>query len=212
MSIIEKITNFVPEEKKIDALMTFIYSAIQDYLKSDVELLGIAKYIDKNEVKLIYDEISNIELYLRNKVLKFEEMQNIVTAARKDKKFKLYYKKIENNLFYYDCIAKSALSKIKQLNNNEQQKWIPDYLIFCLLYDALDNDFSLKRYDFFNCYDFEKVFSIYRKVNKKIKEENDLHSFYHYTITRKMENVSITMIEKLKSVKFKVKSTSTKKN
>lgn len=211
MSIIEKISSIIPMEKKVDALITFIYSAIQDYLKSDVNSFGIGKYISKEEADFIYHEISTIEEYLRGRVITFEQMQSIVTNAKKDKKFLAYYKSIESNLFYYDRIAKSALSKIKQLSNNGEQKWMPDYLILCLLYDAYEANFSYAHYNFFNTYDFEKIFYIYRKVNKIIKIEEHIASFTHNNIIRKMENVSYTMIENLKNSKFKSISHSSKK-
>lgn len=211
MSIIEKISSIIPMEKKVDALITFIYSAIQDYLKSDVNSFGIGKYISKEEADFIYNEISTIEEYLRGRVITFEQMQSIVTNAKKDKKFLAYYKSIESNLFYYDRIAKSALSKIKQLSNNGEQKWMPDYLILCLLYDAYEANFSYAHYNFFNTYDFEKIFYIYRKVNKIIKIEEHIASFTHNNIIRKMENVSYTMIENLKNSKFKSISHSSKK-
>ena len=211
MSIIEKISSIIPMEKKVDALITFIYSAIQDYLKSDVNSFGIGKYISKEEADFIYNEISSIEEYLRGRVITFEQMQSIVTNAKKDKKFLAYYKSIESNLFYYDRIAKSSLSKIKQLSKNGEQKWMPDYLILCLLYDAYEANFSYAHYNFFNTYDFEKVFYIYRKVNKIIKIEDNIASFAHNNIIRKMENVSYTMIENLKNSKFKTISHSSKK-
>lgn len=191
--------------------MTFIYSAIQDYLKSDVNTFGVSKYISKEEAEFIYNEISTIEEYLRNKVITFEQMQTIVTNAKKDKRFLAYKKSIESNLFHYDSIAKSALSKIKQLSKNGEQKWMPDYLILCLLYDAYEADFSYAHYQFFNTYDFEKIFYIYRKVNKIIKHEENITSFVHNNIIRKMENVSYTMIENLKKSKFKYKSHTSKK-
>lgn len=212
MSIVEKISSIVPMEKKVDALMTFIYSAIKDYLKSDINSFGIGKYISKEEADFIYNEIYTIEEYLRGRVITFEQMQSIVTNAKKDKKFLAYYKSIESNLFYYDRIAKSALSKIKQLSKkNGEQKWMPDYLILCLLYDAYEADFSFAHYKLFNNYDFEKIFHIYRKVNKIIKHEENITSFVHNNIIRKMENVSYTMIENLKKSKFKSISHSSKR-
>jgi hypothetical protein len=211
MSIVERITKLIPEEKKVDALMTFIYSAMQDYLKSDFKNSGISKYVTQEESDLIFNEISNIESYLKNIVITFDTMQYIVTSAKKDKKMYPYYKSIESNLFYYDNIAKSALSKIKQLSKNGEEKWIPDYLCFCLIYDAFENDFSFGHYSFFYEYNFEKVFNIYRKVNKLIKDENNIRTFKHNTMTRKMENVSITMIENLKKSRFKLAPVSPRK-
>ena len=219
MSISERLVGIIPNEKKTDSLMTFVFETSNSYIEAQKEEVGVSPYLTTEENNIIKEEMLKINDYLKGRIITFDVMQYVVTSTINKTIPIKFYKEIESNLFYYDEIAKASQSKMKSIskkerNNEGKEKWIPDLLMFCLLHDALDKGLPFNKYDFFLDYDFSKVFQIYRKVNKKLKKEdvvNKGNSFRHNTMINQMENLSITIIETLQKSKFRLKRHSTTK-
>lgn len=218
MSIIERISGIIPGEKKVDALMTFVHNSLSDFINAEEGKYGVLGLISEEDAKIINDEVNKIWEYLDAKVVHFDSMQFIVDSVKSGALPFGHYCRIEPNLFYYDKIATTALSKIKQIaetanpaSKKEEQKWVPDYLAFCLIHDAIDTGLSFKKYEMLETYDFSKIFSIYRKANSLLKKAQNIEGFEHNTMTRRMENLSITMIERLNKSTFKLRRNQPKK-
>lgn len=191
--------------RKVDSLMTFLHGLSEDYLNGKSIVMKNETFINNEDTQFLIDEMEKFHNYLSTNALTFSYMQKTVDLARKNRNA-LFAKKIEPQLFYYNEIARSALSKLDDVDPSKNKKWSPDYLFVCLIIDAKENGMELENYPFINNYDFSKHLEIYREAAIKMKKmylEENIMNDKNITILKRMENLSITVVERLNKVKYK---------
>lgn len=194
------------KDLKVEVILIFCLKLIHEYIQGEDDKLdfGYNCYMTKEEQKLIYIKIKELETHLLNQIFTIEEIYRIIDdKSSKESLIKAIL--MEPRLYFYDILVKRFISKMNLFSNNGTKHYIPELLALYLIIDIKEKGYSFKEFRFIKDFDFLSLIEIYNKINIQIKRINNIKlntPLINQTTINKMQHLSLYLIGVLEEVKY----------
>lgn len=194
------------KDLKCEVILMMCEMLIDEFIK--------AENSNKNEIliedfsisnkKYIYSNLKQLQIDLKENILTVNKMQLIINSQNLSKENFIKAKITESLFFFYNTCVTTLKNSILKRNKEEKIKWIPDLLCISLIQDMIEKNYNFQYFTFLEKYDFNNILNIYYETNSLLKKrENITLMSKEQTIITQMFNVSIDIVEKLISTKYK---------
>lgn len=193
MSCKNRIKPLLLRDVKTEALLVFIRTTLEDYFKQIEESNFHFELGSKEDNQFVFNELKKLLEKLQDTVINSSYLRSLIENASKHPSLKALAKKEEPLMIYYDSLVKT----IERVLANGSS-WIPELIVIALLSEwIIEEEKSTYFYPFLKELDYIDL--INRFDNAKIGLDKDKKE-----IMLNMYKISSTLIEKLKSTKYKV--------
>lgn len=194
------------KDLKVEVILIFCLKLIHEYIQGEDDKLdfGYNCYMTKEEQKLIYIKIKELETHLLKQIFTIEEIHRIIEdKSSKESLIKAIV--MEPRLYFYDILVKRFISKMNLFSDNGTKHYIPELLALYLIIDIKEKGYSFKEFRFIKDYDFLSLIEIYNKINIQIKRINNIKlntPLINQTTINKMQHLSLYLIDVLEEAKY----------
>lgn len=194
------------KDLKCEVILMMCEMLIDEFIKAENNHKNeiLIKDFPDSHKKYIYSNLKQLQVDLKENILTIDKMQLIVNSQNLSKENFIKAKITESLFFFYNLCATTLKNAILKRNKNEKIKWIPDLLCISLIQDMTEKDYTFQYFTFLKKYNFNNILNIYYETNFLLKKkENVTLLSREQTIISQMFNVSMDIVEKLISTKYK---------
>ena len=204
---------FTIKDLKAESALILCYDLFSDFLSENIENT-IFLLEDKKETDYIKSKVKELHEYLGSgTIIPSVSIQAMIDHASdnpEDKNMLHKARTIQPTYYFYNILVNSFKTRIEHFFEKEENKmYIPELLAFHIIGEMKEKGYNFKKFPFIENYDFLPIFKIYEDTNRALKQQKNLPRFKkktnlkELTLITKMQMISITMVEKLISTKYK---------
>ncbi len=178
---------------KTEALLVFARTALERFfLNLDEKNLHPTVGTDAN-TSYVYNTLRDLRDKLQECVVNVDYLINLVQSAKKYPELGKLAKYEEPLISYYDVMAHKVANYF-----SDKPAYLPEFLIICTLsHWILEEEKSIKMYPFLKDIDFTLLIDIFETYRHEFEKDDEC-------IITDIHNVSLAIVEKLKTKKYKV--------
>lgn len=177
---------------KTEALLVFARTALERYFDQIDTQGGYPKLGSEEDTRFVYDTLRRLRDQLQCYVVNVDYLIVAVKGAEKYSQFRLLAKHEEPLVWYYNVMAKRIVSYF-----SDTTSFIPEFLIVCMLNHWIhEEEKSIHWYPFLKEIDFATLIDVFESNREIIEQHKE-------GVISELFNVAISMVEKLKTEKYK---------
>lgn len=177
---------------KTEALLVFARTALERYFDQIDAQGGYPKLGSEEDTRFVYDTLRRLRDQLQSHVINVDYLIVAVKGAENYPQFRLLAKHEEPLIWYYNVMAKKIVSYF-----SDTTSFIPEFLIVCMLNHWIhEEEKSIHWYPFLKEIDFSTLIDVFESNRDIIEQRKD-------GVITELFNVAISMVEKLKTEKYK---------
>lgn len=178
---------------KTEALLVFARTALERFFVNlDENNLHPTIGTDA-DTYYVYTTLKELRDTLQECVVNVDYLITLVQSAKKYPELGKFAKREEPLIAYYDVMAQKVANYFL-----DKPAYIPEFLVICTLsHWIIEEEKSIALYPFLNDYDFLRLIDIFETYRSDFKKDNKC-------IITDIHTVSLKIVEKLKTKKYKV--------
>lgn len=183
-------------EQKTEALLVFIRTILEESIEENDKI----EVCSDEDAKVIYDILANLLNDLQNHVVNFSYLNYVRSNSEKNHLFNILATKESPLIVYYNSLAHCLVSSFPN-----GKPWIPELIVIALLSEwIIEEEKSIFLYPFLKDIDYIELLTKFEESKDNIDKDKK-------EIVLEMYKISSTLIERLKTIKFKANKYKTKK-
>lgn len=210
MAIYLKQKKFSIQDLKCEATLVACHMLLENYIKAEEgdKSSYVIEDMEQIDSKLIYNNLVNLQDDLNKNIFSAHDIDAILNNFNKNQESKTKAKLLEPLSYFYNIQIETL--KVEMLKNKKEDDkilWIPDLIALSLLFYMKNNQYTYKKFDFLDKYDFDKLYNIYTKTDILIKKKQGLKLFDkdNKTTISEMKRIASKMVDSLIKSKFNSK-------
>ncbi len=177
---------------KTEALLVFARTALERYFDQIDAHGGYPRLGSEEDTVFVYETLRGLRDQLQSHVVNVDYLIVVVKGSEQYPQFRLLAKYEEPLVWYYNTMAKKVVSYF-----SDATSFIPEFLVVCMLNHWIhEEEKSIQGYPFLQETDFSTLIDVFESNREVIEECRE-------GIITELFNVAITMVEKLKTEKYK---------
>lgn len=177
---------------KTEALLVFSRTALERYFDQIDAQGGYPKLGSEEDTRFVYETLRRLRDQLQFHVVNVDYLIVAVKGAENYPQFRLIGKYEEPLVWYYNVMAKRIVSYF-----SDTTSFIPEFLIVCMLNHWIhEEEKSIHWYPFLKEIDFATLIDVFESNREIIEQHKE-------GVISELFNVAISMVEKLKTEKYK---------
>lgn len=199
--------NYSIKDFYTETVLMMCHSFLIEYLSEEKKLDYRNDLISEEDTVYIREQMEIIFEHLEKSIITYPAILRIMNNSTKSRQGLLKARTIEPYGYYYNTLIDAFFARLKYVTKlDEEETWSPDLLVMNLILDLKERPgYTFNKFEFIRDFDFTRMIEIYAEVNRKLKLKNKIKMGDHIqkqTIVRKMNHVSLYMIDKMINKKY----------
>ena len=178
---------------KTEALLVFARTALERFFKQIYEAQYQPEMEKDEDTQYIYSHLEHLRDSLQQYVVNVDYLLNIVKYAPAHPEIDRLAKLEEPLIYYYDAMAQKVANHYQ-----DRPAHFPEFLIVCVLsHWILEEEKSIELFPFLKEFDFAMLIEKFENNRSELERDG-------VCIISEIHNVSISIVEKLKTRRYKI--------